>query len=207
MDIPSIKIRFVEKLKLYHDYLSPNSVWETQKKDYWKHEKIILLWAFSDLHEHLYSSVDTNRLLEIYSLDKEGEEINSCSGQFIELQEKMNIDYREEMNNLKQDLKLNSGKEIGKLNFVKGNLVVKEFAVVTEEGSPRDSQSPPKRIRINAKGLLLGEMLYEAHSNNTKSYFCNFRIYKMAMGLLWSLFLIAIGIIVMQLIVLIVEIY
>lgn len=37
MDIPSIKFKYFEKLKLWHDYLSGNSIFETTKKEYWEY--------------------------------------------------------------------------------------------------------------------------------------------------------------------------
>lgn len=164
MDIPSIKFRYFEKLKLWHDFLSPDSVFETQKKSYWDHEKIILLWAFSDLHGHLYTSVSNGRLLDVYSLrkDEQGKYRECDDGEFYELKKRVNNSYKNELDELRKDMKRNTGK----INYVMGNLAAKGFAIVTEEGDKGVSQSPPKRIRINPKGLLLGELLYEAYCDS-----------------------------------------
>ncbi len=154
MDIPSIKFKYFEKLKLYHDYLSPGSVFQQQKKSYWDQEKLILLWAFSELHQHLYTSINSLRILEAF---KELKTLDIKSHFVIEELER----------ELSQDGE--------KINYVMGNLVIKDFADCTEGGGPKNT---PTRIRINRKGLLVGEILNESYCKNKLRY-KNFRIYKL----------------------------
>lgn len=178
MDIPSIKFRYFEKLKLWHDYLSPNSVFETQKKPYWDHEKMILLWAFTDLHGHLYTSVDSRRLFQIYNLQKvpipdkntqESEEdvkyhYVEYNGDFYKLKSKVAERYKWKMDELKEDIKNHTGK----MGYIKGNLAAKGFAkaIYYEENKKDEGIKVPDRIRINSKGMLLGEILYESYCTN-----------------------------------------
>ena len=171
MDIPIIKFKYFEKLKLYHDYLDPKSVFEKEKMKYWQHEKMILLWAYSDIHQHLYTALDNKRIFEIYGIEDEKE------SEF----KKLNV-LNLNINDIVKDLK----KDKGKVNYIKGNLVLKEFAEATKEGNP---EKYPERIRINRKGLLLGEMLYEVYCNPTFLRI-NFRKYKIGIWFIIILLLI-----------------
>lgn len=38
--------------------------------DYWKHEKAILAWAYSQYHQHLGNRIDSGRIKEIYGFDE-----------------------------------------------------------------------------------------------------------------------------------------
>jgi len=165
MNIPSIKLRYLEKLKLWHDYLSPNSIFETQKEEYWKHEKVFLLWAFTPLHRHLYTSIDNKRIFEFYD-EKE----------FSKLKNYVNKDFSEKLDELKKDIDGTPGK----INYVKGNLDVEGFVETTEI----NIKGYPEKIRILSKGLLLGEIIFEAYSKNNKWYQKDFLYYKCG---LWSL--------------------
>ncbi|HEY4508962.1 MAG TPA: hypothetical protein VJC13_01615 [Candidatus Paceibacterota bacterium] len=140
MDLPSIKFRYYEKLKLWHDYLSPNSIFETKKIEYWKHEKIILLWAYSGEHQHLYSYFDSNRIREIYGIGKNNPEI-SIDKELVE-------DFKKDYND--------------RVYYLTGNLVIKGFAETIIE----NPGGYPEKIRITPKGLLLGEIISESKSNN-----------------------------------------
>lgn len=163
MNIPSIKLRYFEKLKLWHDYLSPNSIFETQKKEYWKHEKVFLLWAFTPLHRHLYTSITTARILEIYS--------ENGSNEFRMLKDYVNDDYARKLDESKKDI----DKDNGKINYVKGNLDVEGFVRTTSE---KNTNGYPETVRILPKGLLLGEIIFEAYSKDAKWYQKNFRYYR-----------------------------
>ncbi len=177
MNIPSIKLRYFEKLKLWHDYLSPNSIFETQKKEYWKHEKVFLLWAFTPLHRHLYTGITTARILEIYS--------ENGSNEFGMLKDYVNADYVSKLDESKEDI----DKDNGKINYIKGNLDVEGFAKNTSEIDPNGY---PEKIRILPKGLLLGEIIYEAYSKNAKWYQKNFRYYRWGFWGLKAVIIIAV---------------
>lgn len=168
MDIPSIKFRYFEKLKLWHDYLSPDSVFETQKKSFWDHEKMILLWAFTDLHRHLLSGLNNKRLFQIYDLQKTNKRDNKYidyNGDFYKLKSKVIPLYKLKIDELRNEIM----NYTGKMNHIKGNLVVKDFAkAIYDEGVKRDEDDGenkknkyPDSIRINPRGMLLGEILYE----------------------------------------------
>jgi|SRR3989344_1632307 len=149
MEIPSIKFRYFEKLKLWHDYLSPKSIFETKKIEYWRHEKTILQWAYSEKHQHLYSYFGDGRIYEIYGIGRERPEINLDA---------------EIISNFLDNFK-------GRLIYIKGNLFIKGFADLTF-----DEKGYPKEIRITPKGLLMGEIITESKSNSC--FKKDFRKYK-----------------------------
>lgn len=168
MDIPSIKFRYFEKLKLWHDYLSQNSIFESQKKKYWDHEKVFLLWAFTPLHGHLYTNISTARILQIYN--------ETGSDEFGKLKSYVDNDFAKKLDELKIDIDKNNGK----INYVKGNLDVEGF-VKTTEVNPKGY---PEKVRILPKGLLLGEILFESYSKEASFWNKNFRKYKWGLRLL-----------------------
>lgn len=173
MDIPSIKFKYFEKLKLWHDYLSSQSIFENTKKEYWDYEKMILIWAYSSFHQHLYTSIDNNRIFEAFGFnrDKDTKEFTKKERKEIEElginDEKLKKRWHELINQIPAD-------KGGKINKVMGNLVVKEFFENTTGGGPDYS---PHKIRVTAKGLLMGELLYEGYCDNNV-WKKNFRIYK-----------------------------
>jgi len=59
---------FLEKLLLYQTFFKKDLLWTRNKSQYWKHEKFILLWAWSEGHQHLGRALTTKRLLEIYGI-------------------------------------------------------------------------------------------------------------------------------------------
>lgn len=159
MDVPSIKFRYFEKLKLWHDYLSSNAVFEKEKADYWRHEKMILHWAYSKKHQHLFTSLTKERILEFYGING---------------QKKLNASDLEEINTeidtqaIRDDIFSNSGK----IAYCMGNLVVENFFDCIEKVG-----RVPEKIRVNRRGLLIGEVLNEAYYKpNVKNK--NFRKYK-----------------------------
>lgn len=66
----SLSFPFLEKLKIYQNFFQHESLWERNKRRLWQHEKLILNWAQSKVHEHLYRVLYTDRLAEIYGLKK-----------------------------------------------------------------------------------------------------------------------------------------
>lgn len=196
MDIPSIKFRYFEKLKLWHDYLSASSVFETQKKAYWDHEKMILLWAFTDLHRHLLSGLDNKRLFQIYNLQREEDKnYTDYSGDFYKLKSKVIFSYKQGMDQLRDEIK----RYAGKMEHLKGNLVVKDFAEAiyceednkNEEGGRDKKNKYPDKIRINPRGMLMGEILYENYCK-PNMFRKNYWKYKWGFVLLVILVLMAI---------------
>lgn len=180
MDIPSIKFKYFEELKLYHDYLSPNSIFETQKISYWQHEKIILLWAYSNMHQHLYTALWNTRIFQIYGIN---DSTTQPSDQKVTELEALNIT-EFDIVGIVDDLKRNKRK----IHYIKGNLLIKEFAESISEDNP---EIVPAGVRINRKGLLIGEMLHEAYCNKPNFLRKKFRKYQIGMGLLYSLIIIS----------------
>ncbi len=167
------------------------------KKKYWKHEKYILLWAFSDLHGHLYTSVPNDRLLQIYNLKKDYSNYEEGNNDFEKMKKKVTEKYKLEMDFLRDDIESNKDKT-GKIDYIMGNLAVKGFAeaIYCEENKRSEGIKVPDRIRISQKGLLLGEILFENYGKlKTKNIFKflkrRFFIYKFGMGGLYSFILIA----------------
>jgi len=172
MEIPSIKFRYFTRLKLWHDYLSKKSVFETEKSEFWKYEKMILHWAYSNKHKHLYTALTNKRILQIFGINKEG----NAETPKNEIQD---INSEENIPNLIKDFEENKGR----VNYYMGNLVVEGLFVcigVVEKGG---DELYPKRIRINEKGLLIGEILNEAY-NKPRFFRKNFRKYKIGYWLL-----------------------
>jgi hypothetical protein len=177
MDIPSIKFKYFEKLKLWHDYLSGESIFENTKKEYWNYEKMILIWAYSSFHQHLYTSIDNNRIFEAfgYNRNNETKEFAKKEGREIEglkiNDKKVKDKWQELINKIPDD-------KGAKINYVMGNLAVKDLFEVTDGGGANYS---PNKIRVTAKGLLLGELLFEGYCKNN-IWKSNFRIYKLGYG-------------------------
>ena len=81
--------------------------------------------------------------------------------------------------------------DIGKVNYFMGNLVVEElFDCVGRVKDKHGLERYPERIRINKKGLLVGEILNEAN-NNPIFRNKNFRKYKAGYCFLIGLIILA----------------
>lgn len=187
MDIPTIKFTFFDKLKLYRDYLAPSSVFEKQKQRYWQHEKMFCLWAYSNIHQHLYRPLSNQRLFQIYGIKEEnkgGKIIHKGPKDFEQTEIARIGTERLSLKDIIYDLV----HEPGKIGFVKGNLVVKEFG----DPSGEKREGIPDSVRINRRGILLGEIIHEAYHRDTPWYLRDFLIYKFTYFLLIAIITIAV---------------
>jgi len=194
MDVPSIKFKYFEKLKLWHDYLSGSSIFENTKKSYWEYEKMILVWAYSESHQHLYTSINNRRIFHAFGLEFDEKEKKLRKIKKKEIGKLNFNDNKRKLywENLTCKLVGSSGRRI---NYVMGNLVVKELFIRTGGGGPKKT---PSRIRVTARGLLLGELLFEGYCS--ESYWQkDFKIYKWGYGILRILVIVTISAILLAL--------
>jgi len=152
---------------------------------------MILIWAYSHFHQHLYTSVNNRRIFEAfgYRHNKETKKLEKKNRGEIEEFNLNNCKKRDFWAKLINKLPDNTGK----INYVMGNLAVKELFKVTEGG---DSKSTPERIRVTAKGLLLGELLYEGYCSEN-FWKKDFRLYRWGYRLLQIIIVITIATIIL----------
>ena len=175
-------IPFLEKLRLYQNYLRPDSFWERNKKDYWKHEKAILQWACSGRHQHLARNLTKQRLRESYGLSvisnpNDPQDTNyHIKNRPVELSARSRDSLVEEMFH----------ERCGKLEPIMGNLYLKGFAEVITYGDIAEKLSQAgaenaarellnmsyviHSIIINNTGLLMGELVNELEEEKVWKY-------------------------------------
>lgn len=189
-------IPFLEKLKLYQNYLRKQSFWEKNKSDYWNQEKIILLWAWSNVHQHLARNMDTQRLSEIYGYSKDS------NGTYIKVKEP-------EFQSPNRDsvIERMQKSNFGMLEPIMGNLYIKGFAeIVTYRDIAEmlkaseieqlkgqvakifayDLPFKIHSIVINQNGLLMGELIHEKNKGSLWKY-------KLSLMIFYTLLLITIA--------------
>lgn len=171
MDIP-IKFKFFDKLKLYQDYLKRDSMLEKTKSEYWLCEKSIMLWAYSEDHEHLGVPLGVNTFVERAEKILEGaRKIGESNLEAIKW------------------VKDNAGRETAMLRVLENLIVlnlVTDLKPQHEKANPKDYS---REIIVNLKGFLLGELLFETYE---KPGFLsrNFRKYKLTLFAFYTTFII-----------------
>ncbi|MBL7159828.1 hypothetical protein ISS85_05090 [Candidatus Microgenomates bacterium] len=171
MDIP-IRFKFFDKLKLYQDYLKEDSMLEKTKSEYWLCEKAIMLWAYSDDHQHLGVPLSVVTFVHKSKEILEGaRRIDSSNKKAIRWVGE-NIDNKEAM-----------------LRVVE-NLIILELAT---DLKPQQERVNPKdysrEVTVNLKGFLLGELLFETYENSG-FWSRNFRKYKLALFVFYATFIV-----------------
>lgn len=158
MDIP-IKFKFFDKLKLYQDYLKEDSMLEKTKSEYWLFEKSIMLWAYSGDHEHLGVPLDITTFIN--KADK-----------ILEGAKKIGGSNYKTINWVKENA--TNKKAIPRIIE---NLITLELVTELEtQLEKKDSKEYSRKIAINLRGFLLGELLFETYeqpgfwSNNFRKY-------------------------------------
>jgi len=194
-------VPFLEKLKLYQSFLHKQSLWEKNKLRYWQHEKIILLWAWSDVHQHLARNLDTKRIAEIYGFAKEDKKFKKIHESEFEIKNQNKIIMEMSKTNF------------GMLEPVMGNLCIKgfanaityeDFANLLKSSEVDELKKEAKKIfnyslpltihsiTINTRGLLMGELIYEENKGLLWKYkLVKFLIYHFGFfSLLGTIFLL-----------------
>ena len=144
-------IPFFEKLLLYQEFFRPGNLWVRKKQNYWKHEKAILRWAYSNKHMHLGNPLPVARFLEAYGIDsKENFDINK-----VEIS-------GNDMNDLVKAI-AGDDKRRGFLDQVMANLVGKGLAssVVSYNQIDKRLNFNVAAIIINRSGMLVGQLSEE----------------------------------------------
>ncbi|EKD49678.1 MAG: hypothetical protein ACD_63C00073G0006 [uncultured bacterium] len=146
-----IFLSFLEKFKLYQEFFRAGNVGESKKQKYWKHEKAILHWAYSERHQHLGSPLTTAIFKREYGL------LPNQPNRLL-IRDKLE---------LANEMKADNGNMI---QHIMGNLVVKGFAELITRY--KDVQLKDKNngknnyfvhsIVINRRGLFVGELVYES---------------------------------------------
>lgn len=168
MEIP-IRFKYLDKLKLYQDYLKKDSMLEKTKSEYWLYEKALLYWAYSRGHQDLSRPLDVSVFLRDVERQKEIPEI---------------IDNISPNQVLANQIKSKSKDQVFVAMAI-GNLVVLGFFDKIGE----DSSGRPETIVVNEKGYLLGEILYETFE--CPSFINkNYRKYKIGIAIFWFLFIL-----------------
>lgn len=169
-------IPFLEKFKLYQEFFSSGNMWDSKKKQYWRHEKAILQWAYSNKHQHLGSQLTTDTFKREYGVDQyEASGIQLLSKRSFELQ---------------QEIKGN----LDMIEPIMGNLVVKGLAdVITRYRDVRDGDSrnyAAHSIVINRRGLVVGYL-----ANQEEKFFrlWLFKFLKLFIGLVAVTLFVSIG--------------
>lgn len=162
MNIP-IRFKFFDKLKLYQDYLKKDSMLERTKPDYWLYEKSILLWAYSQYHQHLGVKLNTNTL-------KHRSKLVSDFAKVIGQNNYSSIRWVEK----------NVSKEEALQRIIE-NLTTLELADKID--------STPEIFTVNLKGFLLGELLFETYENPS-FWSKNFRKYRLALFVFYATFIV-----------------
>lgn len=172
-----INFKFLDKIAVYQEFLKPDSMLEKTKTRYWLYEKAILCWAYSPNHQHLGVPLGVKTFINNKNRKKELENIVSRMADSKALSEDVI-------------------KELSKNEFVKksmGNLVVLGLA----SELTLDNSKMTESIRINRRGFLLGEILYERYTENRIAA-KGFIFYKLSLWFLKIVFLITVILILIQ---------
>jgi len=190
-------IPFLEKLKLYQMFFKRKSFWNKNKNDYWKHEKAILHWAWSEKHQHLARNLDSKRIRHVYGINKI-EEPNSKFRYALNSPNPVELQL-EKKQELVEDM-LSNGCRL--IEPIMGNLYQKGFAAAISYGDlaqkyaevgeleksknlleiDNATNNTVHSIVINTKGLLVGELVDEEDRNLLWKY-------KLALFFIYNLFL------------------
>ena len=179
----SFYILFLEKLKLYQSFLHKQSLWEKNKLKYWQQEKVILLWAWSNVHQHLARYLDTKRLAEIYGFTKSQNESQDKS--FIKIHEP-----QFEIKNQNEIIREMDESNFGMLESIMGNLCLKGFAsgITYKDFADLLHSSEIDELEKEAKEIFTGGLLFTMHSIviNTRGLLMGELVYEENKGLLWK---------------------
>ncbi|MBU1110027.1 hypothetical protein KKB83_00150 [Patescibacteria group bacterium] len=181
MDIP-ITFKFFDKLKLYQDYLNESSMLERTKNPYWLCEKAMMLWGYSDAHQHLGVPLSAGTFTK-----KERAEI------IIKNSEKIGRNNYEAIEWIKGNIM--SGEAVQRIleNLITLELVTRDTSrserLTQKNNSEVEDIIQLKEITINLKGFLLGELLFETYEN-PGFWSKNFRKYKFSLLIFYTTFVV-----------------
>lgn len=153
MDIP-VRFKFFDKLKLYQDYLKQDSMLEKNKSEYWLYEKCILFWAYSPRHQHIGRPLDA----DVFCVDSERLHILPTIARRLST-DSGSISWLEE-NVTSKPAAIHAIANLNTLGLVKTVSIYKN-------GDDIDTVflDFPKKVYVNQKGFLLGELLFETYEN------------------------------------------
>jgi hypothetical protein len=196
---------FLEKFKLYQTFLRKDSIWNRNKFDYWKHEKAILYWAWSNRHQHLARNLDTKRLREAYGISVVVNPHNPQDNNYHVQDRPIELP---SLNKEELSREMISGRG-RRLEPIMGNLYIKGLAEAVTYGDIFEQLSKVgeteivkkllnssyviNSIIINSKGLLMGELVNDEETGKLWKY-------KITLFFIWHLVILSIWAIIITLI-------
>lgn len=158
MDFPG-NFSFLEKLKLYQNYLKKGSMLEKTKGKYWLYGKAILYWVFSEDNDNIGIPISSNLLVE----EKE------ITDKIIKIASKISKNEEHltwiEENCKKREVIIQMLGSLCVMGFVNKISRYEESDLKREHVSQYFLHCP-KEVNITVRGFLMGELLYEIYSSN-----------------------------------------
>ncbi len=156
MDFPG-NFAFLEKLKLYQNYLKKGAKIEKTRNRYWLYGKALLYWYYSEDNIHIGKPLSAQFLITNKII----------SHQIIAIAKKIshneeNLQWIEE-NALNQFEIMHVIGNLYVMGFIKEVSRYSEFDI-KKERITEDFLHTPKEFFISGRGFLLGELLYEIYS-------------------------------------------
>jgi len=153
-----INFRFLDKLKLYNDFISKRSIYQNKL---WDECQAILAWAASPNHRHLGSCIKNENVLSIFGYENRGNSVKEAIN---------DSDIPKEIEFRKKVIKKLKDDNFAEVSPIIGNLLAMSFGYRPKDFDPDPNKTGIAVIRFNQKGYLMGELILELNKNNLIKY-------------------------------------